>query len=149
MTNKLQLKIVFMELTVDEVCPLLGVEHQHNDKARVTFTTEDSAYTVKVNSKRLQCFAKSIVCAKCGIKGTVFRIETHASDRQAGSPHLNLYAKKNALGTGSISSTEDDDLVLMTKDHIIPKSKGGKDHLSNLQTMCSPCNEAKADGPNV
>lgn len=33
----------------------------------------------------------------------------------------------------------------MTKDHIMPKSKGGADSLSNYQTMCLPCNEAKAD----
>lgn len=33
--------------------------------------------------------------------------------------------------------------VLMTKDHIIPKSKGGANDISNYQTMCKRCNEAK------
>ena len=33
----------------------------------------------------------------------------------------------------------------MTKDHIIPKSKGGKNELSNYQTMCTYCNNEKAD----
>ena len=28
----------------------------------------------------------------------------------------------------------------MTKDHIVPKSKGGADHLDNLETMCDQCN---------
>jgi len=31
----------------------------------------------------------------------------------------------------------------LTKDHIIPKSQGGRDHLANLQTLCLPCNAAK------
>lgn len=35
--------------------------------------------------------------------------------------------------------------VLMTKDHIIPKSKGGADDISNYQTMCERCNEAKGN----
>jgi 5-methylcytosine-specific restriction endonuclease McrA len=132
MTSYIHDMVVFAELTADEVCPLLGVEHQHNDKAKTTFTTDSGVYVVKINSKRLQCFARSgIACVRCGIKGSIFRIEKHASDKQAGSPHLNLYAKVN------------DELVLLTQDHIVPKSKGGKDHLNNLQTMCYLCNEAK------
>ena len=34
-------------------------------------------------------------------------------------------------------------LILMTKDHIIPKSKGGKNHIDNYQLYCSCCNKAK------
>jgi 5-methylcytosine-specific restriction endonuclease McrA len=33
----------------------------------------------------------------------------------------------------------------LTLDHVVPVAKGGSNHRSNLQTMCEPCNQAKAD----
>lgn len=33
----------------------------------------------------------------------------------------------------------------LTLDHIKPRSRGGKTVMENLQTMCKPCNGAKAD----
>ena len=48
--------------------------------------------------------------------------------------HLNLYAVDN-----------NGDEILMTKDHILPHSKGGADDINNYQTMCKLCNEAKGN----
>ena len=33
----------------------------------------------------------------------------------------------------------------MTIDHIVPRSKGGADHLDNLQLLCGACNSMKGD----
>jgi 5-methylcytosine-specific restriction endonuclease McrA len=49
--------------------------------------------------------------------------------------HLNLYAV-----------TETGERVLMTKDHIVPRSRGGANQHENYQTMCIICNQQKADG---
>ena len=35
----------------------------------------------------------------------------------------------------------------LTIDHIIPRSKGGTDHLENLQLLCAACNSIKRDRP--
>ena len=65
---------------------------------------------------------------KCGVNGEFFALEI---DR-GGGMHLDLY--------GYI----DDEEVLLTVDHIVPKSKGGLNNMINYQTMCKLCNEIKA-----
>jgi hypothetical protein len=87
---------------------------------------------VAVTSVRLRTFAfKGTRCVSCGIEGIHFRkVRGHPSDHR---PHLNLYA------AGLSDSIE----VLMTKDHIIPRARGGSDNLGNMQTMCFRCNERK------
>lgn len=32
-----------------------------------------------------------------------------------------------------------------TRDHVVPRAKGGKTKLSNLRVSCQPCNQRKAD----
>jgi 5-methylcytosine-specific restriction endonuclease McrA len=87
---------------------------------------------IKGNSQRYQVFFhKGITCVKCGLRGRYFAKEKYTNSKRY---HLNLYA---------IDETGKE--VLMTKDHIVPKSKGGKDTLENYQCMCSRCNQEKKD----
>ena len=93
-----------------------------------------------VQNTRIRNFLiNGVQCAnsECGRQGTQFRVERDLSSigkHWAGSWHLNLYAIK-----------ADGELVMMTRDHIIPRSKGGKTTLENSQTLCIKCNVLKSD----
>ena len=94
--------------------------------------------SVRVTGTRLGSFKKSLGCAGCERVGERFYVERHRK-RNEGMKygegwHLNLYA---------VNPNETE--ILMTRDHIVPRSKGGKDRLSNSQTMCTHCNLRKAD----
>lgn len=89
-------------------------------------------YLVKTGSKRYQVFRRSFSCAgTCGRRIHHARLECYEVDAGKSIGHFNFYSA---------------DDVLMTKDHIFPVSKGGKNHISNLQTMCKKCNERKSNG---
>lgn len=98
-------------------------------KTKAFINTDIGAIEMKGSSLRYLCFMKSLECVNCKLKGNIIFIEKFPNDK---FPHANLYHRR-----------KDGSLMLMTKDHIIPKSKGGKDHIDNLQTMCSACNEVK------
>lgn len=89
-------------------------------------------HNVNLVSKRLMMFAqKGTVCTCCGLKATHFGLDLPAKQQV---PHFNLYG-----------ITDKGKEILFTKDHHVPKSKGGSDHLDNLNTMCGPCNWNKSD----
>jgi hypothetical protein len=111
--------------SLDRILPFIGCQDRFN---------LDGDF-VNVTSLRLRCFKmKGLTCVRCGLVGEFFAKEKSAVyDKTC---HLNLYA----IGNG----TE----VLMTRDHIVPRCEGGKDNMSNSQTMCMPCNSKKGCGKN-
>ena len=110
------------------------LEDHKQPKNRKTIKYKDiDGYTVKLSSQRYATFKKSLSCAKCGITGSYFAIERPEVPENA-KYHLNLYA---------VDETGKE--VLMTKDHIIPRSKGGHNNISNYQTMCYRCNTEKGN----
>lgn len=114
-------------IPISEVYPIVkDVLFEPNKKKSLVDIRGD---LIKGNSQRFQTFfTKGLKCVSCGIKGEYFAKEKTKGDKRY---HLNLYA------------IDDNGEVLMTKDHIIPYSKGGPNKLSNYQTMCIKCNVAK------
>ena len=89
---------------------------------------------VPMGSHRYQLFAeKGTKCVSCGIVGIYFALERGQKDNPKRF-HFNLYGRDKRGYE-----------VMITKDHIVPRSKGGKNRLSNYQPMCYRCNQKKAD----
>lgn len=89
---------------------------------------EDEGMRIKMTRAKT-FYKKGLICSVCGLKGLFFALETD----KGGGIHLDLYGK------------EDDLEILLTIDHIVPKSKGGANNIINYQTMCKYCNELKSD----
>ena len=106
------------------------IEDVFNIMGQGTIVTPEG-HKINTNSKRYILFRqKGTKCVACGIEGQYFAKEKdkHHVDEVY---HFNLYAVKDGKE------------ILMTQDHIKPKSLKGSNDLSNLQPMCMPCNCAK------
>lgn len=84
---------------------------------------------VFVAHPRINGFRANMACVGCGCVGNAYLVERHVNDGP--NQYLNLYC----IERGSIK--------LMTVDHILPDSLGGRYVTSNFQTMCRACNLAK------
>ena len=122
--------------SIEEVRNALGdLIYEKSTRERPKIRIDFDGDSIKANSLRyLVFFTKGMKCPICGAEGAFFAKEKNNSDLHW---HLNLYA-----------IDEDGDELLMTKDHIVPRSKGGKDTIENLQPMCVRCNVKKADHMN-
>lgn len=106
-----------------------GTKYYKYDKIQIA-----DNIAVKMNSQRYQVFfERGTDCASCGLKGSYFWLEQNKNQNGV-AYHFNLYG-----------IDDDGNEVMLTKDHIIPKSKGGKNHIDNYKTMCEKCNMKKAD----
>lgn len=117
-----------MRYSVTDVFNMLGKDALSVEcidrKSRDSIEVE--GYKVYRQSLRYATFyQKGCTCATCGKVGEYFELDLGDNSNRR---HFNLYAE---------------DGTLMTKDHIVPKKYGGKDIISNMQTMCVYCNSAK------
>lgn len=85
---------------------------------------------ISMKSLRYKVFKeKGTECVSCGLKGLYFAKERSINARRY---HFNLYGV-DANGNE----------VMLTKDRISPKAKGGTDEASNFQPLCRACNEKR------
>lgn len=111
----------------EQILPLIGEGHTAELPCPMLSA---SVWVKKLCSARMKFLKDHHECVCCGLLGRYWWLE--CSGHYA--PHLNLY------GIADLGNE-----VMLTIDHIFPKSKGGVLKPSNMQVLCSRCNAAKAD----
>ncbi len=121
--------------SIEEVFALIGEDvlnnpHYSKGQKNSENTIQVDGHDVYTHSLRYMTFyQKGCTCVVCGKQGTHFTLDKSAGEDN-NRYHFNLRAE---------------DGTLMTRDHIFPKSKGGRHHIANMQTMCTHCNKAKGN----
>lgn len=97
-----------------------------NKSGRAMVKIQGQKYGLRWAGVRTELIMRDNECVHCRRKTDYYRLETNTY--QSNSIHFNAYS---------------DDHVLMTHDHIVPKSLGGGNDLDNAQLMCVICNGRK------
>jgi len=105
----------------------------NRNKRRIFIGSEKGLVPIKITSQRYRLFERSLICVSCGKIGNVLSVDQRETENGKPLFHLNLY------------HIDGEEITLMTKDHIIPKSKRGPNHQDNYQVMCQPCNQKKGN----
>lgn len=114
--------ISFGEVTVEEVKTLV------KNKRCNSFIFFGKRVSTKACILQI-IFEQGLSCVKCGIEINRFIVQQHIKEYESGNARAHLAPYH--------------DTRLFTKDHIVPKSKGGIDSKKNYQLMCCKCNGKK------
>lgn len=117
------------------------------------FEVDGRKFFVKMGSQRYKLFDKSIVCVKCKREGNYFALESSDEilrwtsrliSNSGPKPHYRMHPYY--IGHFNLYSlTSGGKEILMTKDHIVPVSRGGRNMMTNYQVMCAICNNNKGN----
>ena len=119
--------IFHAEIPLQEGFEVLDLEVRHDRLVKGKRVERPSGWAL---FKSLQ--GQPIRCHFCGCQADRWVMEKGRRDK-VGHPVLNLYGN------------QDGKAVMMTRDHIIPKSLGGVDVVQNLRAACAPCNETRSN----
>ena len=130
-----QADLVLAELSFEATMRQIADQDHYAD-----IRVDGKAYRVNMGASRLQVLKKNPLCACCGIRATDASLDLDAKrTKETGNfhYHVNLYARSGEHGK------DHQHMILLTKDHVVPRSKGGKEEESNFQTLCANCNFLK------
>ena len=115
-------------LSVDDVLTIIRND-RHNNNMQF-----DGMHYDPYESRYSLFLEKGYECTKCGLAANIACFEKNNHTKK-GKWHWNFYHRKK-------SGKE----IMLTRDHIKPKSYGGNDKIENVQPMCEYCNSRKGNG---
>lgn len=89
---------------------------------------------------------EQIKCWNCGCVADRWIFGQHRNE-QGRKPTMNLYAARYPKPTRK-NPRPPHQLVMMTRDHIIPRAEGGVDDVENLRAGCETCNHDRGSNMN-
>ena len=124
--------IFYKELTLEEGFKVLA---EPRDQRNVDGVKISAPSGVALWKTCMETY-KPLRCWECGVEADRFIVKHHRNDQKK-PPVLELFAH-----TGK-------SLVMMTRDHIVPKSLGGLDDVANLRPGCEKCNGRRKSTMNA
>lgn len=116
------------EYTLDEFFAMVGADCP----SKIVVDIDGKKIQVKMNRQNYLLFKTNHRCCACGLEAKKFVLERC---QYSGGLHFNMCGEK------------DGELIVFTKDHIIPRFHGGADVMENYATLCFPCNQMKSNFP--
>lgn len=113
-------------------------QFQWNSQGRILYKGMEFPAT----STKMRTLFNQPYCTCCGLTGRFWALEKEkpsVNDTISKTYHLNMYGIEPKYGME----------VMLTHDHIKPKSTGGSMSLDNAQTMCEFCNNSKGNMANM
>lgn len=126
------------KISVEEGMDLIRA-HMHKSKAAQNKRVKVGGYHVSLNSLRLYTLATHPPCCsnpECTVRADYFAVEMQTS--KDGRP-VNSHHQLNLYGIDDNGNRH-----MMTHDHTLARSLGGKDDLTNTSAMCARCNKKKS-----
>ena len=106
---------------------------------------------LSLKAHRYLVFRENIICVSCKAEGLYFALERSVRKRayqvkgEAGHRYRYTSCPDSEWHFNLYTLLEDGKELLMNHDHIIPRSKGGRNEMWNYQTMCEKCNSRKGN----
>lgn len=122
------IQIFFKELSLDEGFTVLGQPSEHRLVQGKLVSSPSGAELFK----HLHSLNRTIRCFNCGCKADRWIADKGKTDK-SNKPVLNLYGIRRKK------------LVMINRDHIIPRSLGGVDAVKNLRAACDICNTKRGN----
>lgn len=117
-----------MDKLLFEIPVSVAIERVNLSQSRkFSYLYKGVMYEISI-SDTAKTVARNPRCCFCGAEATKAFIT-----EQQGKFGVKFFTEKNG------------ELILFTKDHKIPKSKGGRNSFNNYQTCCEICNRLKGD----
>lgn len=129
--------IYYKELSLEEGFAKLAIPRE----SRIIAGRECSSASGAPLFKALYHSGQKIKCWHCGIEADRW-IMMQGKRELSSKPVLNLFATQISPPSKR-RKYPIPQLVMMTRDHIIPKSFGGVDSVENLRPGCSDCNSMR------